>query len=167
MPADAYPDQLARRLQDPARLSAVTAALGLVPWHQQARTIAELARQMLRTEIAEVNLVSDTTMHCIASAGGAEREVAVGLSFCQHAVGTGRSVVVYESTTHPLVADSPAAQRLHCYLGIPLTVDGQVLGALCVAGEEPREWTELEISLLTELAETLLEEGLTDLRASA
>ena len=156
MEVDTYRDTLARRLGDPARLRAVRSAADDDGWRERARTIADLAAQMLKTELAEVNLVTDREMHCIASATGNERTVAVERSYCQHVVGTGESVVVYESREHALVRDSPTAPRLHCYLGIPLTHRGQVLGALCVAGSEPRDWTELEVLLLTELTETLL-----------
>lgn len=151
-----YESTLARRLADPARVATVRLLQEDGPWRERAKRIAQLASQMLETEIAEVNLVSDTTMHCIASAADDERDVVVELSFCQHVVGTGSSVLVYESDEHALVRDSPTARRLHCYLGIPLVYAGAVVGALCVAGAEPRDWTELEVSLLSELAGALL-----------
>lgn len=155
-PAD-YPRQLRRRLSDPQRLGRVHAVPQEGPWRERAKVLVQLAAQMLDTEIAEVNLVTDTEMVCIASAAGNERSVPVEVSYCQHVVGTGDAVVVYESTDDPLVRDSPTAPRLHCYLGIPLSSGGQVLGALCVAGADPREWTDVEVSLLTELADELLD----------
>lgn len=159
MQVDTYRDTLAQQLRDPERLRAVRSVQEDEQWRTRAKTIASLAAQMLKTEIAEVNLVTDREMHCIASADDDERSVAVERSYCQHVVGTGGAVVVYESREHALVRDSPTAERLHCYLGIPLTHRGQVLGALCVAGSEPRDWTELEIMLLTELTEALLAEA--------
>ena len=153
---DAYRESLARRLQDPGRLRAVRTAQGDQPWRERAKMIADLASQMLSTDIAEVNLITDTHMHCVASAEDDERAVEVEVSFCQHVVGTGEAVVVYESAEHALLRDNLTAERLRSYLGIPLTHRGQVLGALCVAGHEPRDWTELEVLLLTELTGALL-----------
>ena len=156
MTAEPYAVRLSARLRDADRLAAVRAAGDDLAWRERAKVIADLAASMLQTEIAEVNLVTGDTMHCIASAADDERDVAVELSYCQHVVGTGECVVVYESEAHALVRDSPTAPRLHCYLGIPLVDRGQVLGALCVAGAQARDWTQLEIALLSELTETLL-----------
>lgn len=45
------------------------------------------------------------------------------------------------------------------YAGVPLiTEQGQVLGALCVADQYPRVWTEGDISLLREFAHSVLSE---------
>ncbi len=154
--AEPYPVRLSRRLRDADRLRAVHDAAGDEVWRERARVIADLAASMLQTEIAEVNLVTASQMRCIASADDDERDVDVELSYCQHVVGTGETVLVYESAQHALVRDSPTAARVRCYLGIPLIDGGQVLGALCVAGTQPREWTALEVALLTELTATLL-----------
>lgn len=150
-----YGTTLHHRLHDQDRLDAVRDARDDLLWRRRAKTIVDLAAQMLDTEIAHVNLVTATSMHSVASAAGGERVVEVGRSYCQHVVGTGAAVVVYESLASALVRDSPTAQRLRCYLGIPLVQGDQVLGALCVAGTDPREWTELEVALLTELTQTL------------
>jgi GAF domain-containing protein len=38
------------------------------------------------------------------------------------------------------------------YLAIPLIVSGQVLGSLCVADRQPRDWTPDQVAALTDLA---------------
>lgn len=151
-----YASRLVRELRDPGRLREVARAPYDGPWRERARTLVALAAQMLRTEIAQVNLVTDTALRVLASATSAPYEVPVEVSYCQHVVGTGGSVVVYDSSADPLVQASPTAPRLRAYLGIPLTHRGQVLGALCVAQAEPRDWTDTEVCLLTELTATLL-----------
>lgn len=152
---DAYPGRLVGRLQDGRRLQMVRSAPLDGPWRERARVIAALAAQMLDTQIAEVNLVTDTHLLCVASAAGPERQLDVDLSFCQHVVGTEGCVVVYDSRTDALVSGTPGAQAGFCYLGVPLVVGGEVVGALCVAGTEPRAWTEVEVCLLTQLVATL------------
>lgn len=155
--SDDYPATLARRLSDPARLEQLALAPWQGAWRDRARVLVRLAAQMLGVSIAEVNLVTDRVMECVASAAGEERSLPVQDSFCQHVVGTADAVVVYDSLVHPLVADHPAAGLARSYLGLPLTHHGQVLGALCVVGTRPHRWSEVEVCLLTELADALME----------
>lgn len=152
-----YAEVLDSRLRDPARLEQLARAPWQGEWRERARVLVRLAAQMLDVDIAEVNLVTDRVMECVASAAGDERGVPVQDSFCQHVVGTGDAVVVYDSLVHPLVQASPAAARVRSYLGLPLTAHGEVLGALCVVGLQPHRWTEVEVCLLTELADALMQ----------
>lgn len=155
--AGAYADVLLSRLADPSRLDALAQAPWQGAWRDRARVLVRLAAQMLGVDIAEVNLVSDRLMECVASAADDERVLPVRESFCQHVVGTGGAVVVYDSLTSPLLAGHPSAAVARSYLGLPLTSHGQVLGALCVVGEQPHRWTDVEVCLLTELADALME----------
>lgn len=143
-------------LSDPQRLRAVDRAREL--WRERAQVIAQLAAQMLGAEIAQVNLVTGDVVEPLASSAE-PLTVPTGQSYCQHVLGSARAVVVYDSLTDGRVRDLPHSGAVRCYLGIPLRLDGQVTGVLCVAGRSPRPWTEAEVGLLTEIATSLADEG--------
>ncbi|CAN5639060.1 hypothetical protein BH23GEM6_BH23GEM6_14550 [soil metagenome] len=87
-------------------------------------------------------------------------------SFCRHAVAFGEVLCITDARRHPLVKNHPATMRgVVAYLGVPLVIHGShTLGALCVMDFEPREWTDQQKELLTELANVVA--GQIELRAS-
>ena len=154
---EVYMKELHRELEDPERLRELYGAPWVDgAWRDRARQIATLAKQMIGAELAEVNLVSDHTMMCIASADGDERDIDANSSYCQYVVATKAAVIIHDAQITRFVQDNPTARTLRSYVGIPLTHRGRVLGALCVADREPRNWTVVEVHLLTQLATTLL-----------
>lgn len=72
-------------------------------------------------------------------------------SCCEHLVRSGAPLVVPDARgderfqTHPLVSDGPGVRF---YAGVPLRVEGQVLGALCVLDQAPRVLEELWLQAL-------------------
>ncbi len=55
----------------------------------------------------------------------------------------------------PAFRDVPTVQSLgvRAYAGIPLiTDDGQAIGSFCAIDFEPRQWSPLDVEILTELA---------------
>jgi PAS domain S-box-containing protein len=120
--------------------------------------LAQLAAMLLRTESAQVSLISDVE-HV---AGGAGLQAgAVGStgrlidSLCARTVSLGDPLVVEDAALDPRVTESRAVEegRVGHYLGVPLTADdGHVVGALCVFGPGPRVWSETDTALLVQLA---------------
>jgi GAF domain-containing protein len=88
------------------------------------------------------------------------RETPLSHSNCQHPVALKNVFVVPDASSHPLVRESLALRDLgvQAYVGVPITVDGQVLGSLCAIDDRPREWTEAEVDLLRKLGSALNEE---------
>ncbi len=72
-------------------------------------------------------------------------------SYCRLTL-TGRPVVVRDSLATLLLADNPYRSRVRSYLGVPITVDGEVVGALCAYGPRPAEWSPDQERALIELA---------------
>lgn len=57
---------------------------------------------------------------------------------------------------HPYVTGLP---HVRCYVGIPLTTDdGHHIGTLCAIGHEPRQFSEREIDILSDLARVTMDE---------
>ncbi len=117
------------------RLADITAAA-------QAATGAAYAEVALLTAEGNVFLAGDS----IAPVAGPRPD-----SYCRLTL-TGRPVVVRDSLATLLLADNPYRGRVRSYLGVPLCVDGEVVGALCAYGPRPVEWTPAQELALIDLA---------------
>jgi len=115
----------------------------------------------LRVPVALVSLV-DAERQFFKSCTGilpepwnSQRQTPLSHSFCQHAVASGRPLVIEDARQHPLVKDNSAVDGLGviAYAGVPLTLSsGQVLGSFCAIDSRPRQWTPDELEILTTLA---------------
>ncbi len=157
---------VAAALGDPARL-AVLAASGLVgsPAEDAFDRLTRLAAGFLNTPLALVNVVDDRKQYsksCFVPPdwpGGVEAPLAD--SFCRWVVAEREPVVIADARLDRRVSGSSMTTELGLvsYLGIPLLLSsGVVLGTLCVAGFEPREWTEREVAVLGDLAASVVTE---------
>jgi GAF domain-containing protein len=153
-------------VRDPARLAEI-AALGLSGTEVDEvlqQTVDEAAARLgLPTSL--VTIVLDEAQWFAAHTGLSgwlqeTRGTPVEWSFCATAVRTGEPFVVEDAEAHPLVKDNPMVRMegIRCYAGIPLvTSTGHTLGTLCVAGNEPRSFSEADLEVLRDLAGTALE----------
>lgn len=132
----------------------------------EVENVGELER-FVETAAAEfglplglVSIVLDGAQHFVAGTGlddwlALTRGTPIEWSFCKHAVATKSPFVVPDATKHPLVRDNPLVikEGIRSYAGAPLlTKSGHALGALCVIGTVPREFTAEEIARLEALA---------------
>ncbi len=154
------------RLLDPARLAAV-AATGLLDTSPEEPfdRLTRLAARFLDAPLSQVNLVDDRrqfSKSCVAPPWWPEgRDTPLPDSFCKWAVVSREPVVVEDARADLRLADTGTVTEkgLISYLGIPLrTSAGYVVGALCVAGFEPRRWTEDQVSILADLAASVVTE---------
>lgn len=157
----------ASALHDPARLAALHQS-GLLDSAPEARfdRLTRLAARVLHAPIALLTLV-DTERQFFKSFCGldeplaTERQTPLSHSFCQHVVQRAEPLIVDRAREHPVVRDNPAiaAYGVEAYAGVPLTTrDGYVLGSLCVFDTRPRRWSEEDVALLQELAESAASE---------
>ena len=129
--------------------------------------LTRLATKLLGTPVATMTLVDDTRQYFKSSVGTAVNQTPLSHSFCQHVVTGGAPLVVTDARRDPRVTDNAAIEDLDviAYCGVPLTdADGHTLGSFCAIEHGPREWTEIEIEILTELAHNIMTE--LDLRAA-
>jgi hypothetical protein len=123
------------------------------------QSIVEEAARDLSTPIALVNLVLEEIQFFkahyglpqdLAAAQGTERDV----SFCQFVVRDGEP---FEVTNAEQDARVPQHLVKHhgiiAYLGIPVIANDVIVGSLCVIDTEPREFSQEERRLLTNLAD--------------
>jgi PAS domain-containing protein len=82
------------------------------------------------------------------------------VSFCNHVVAEGTTIVVPDATSDPRFRDSPCVRRdprIPFYAGVPLeTADGHVLGTLCAIDYRPRELSARERRILEMLARQVM-----------
>lgn len=160
-------------IRDGARLSALR-DLGLLDAvaEESFDRLTRVATAALGVPVSLVSLV-DADRQFFFSQQGLEggwaqaRQTPLSHSFCQHAVATGRPLVIADAREDPLVAENLAVRDLGviAYAGMPLILeDGNAIGAFCAIDSHPRNWTQAELAVLSDLAATVKE--LLDLRAA-
>jgi hypothetical protein len=70
------------------------------------------------------------------------------MSICQYVVRDGAAVMVTDTSKDERVPGDLVKRGVRAYLGQPLHVGGEVVGALCVFGEAPRQFSESDRDVL-------------------
>ncbi len=155
-------DHVDRVVRDPARLAALRAT-GLLdtPPEPAFDRLTRLAARLLRVPATFLSLVDEERDFYKAATGLPEpvattREL-TGRTFCHHTVADsspGQPLVISDARGHPVYGHVPTVESLGvaAYLGVPLVVEGQRVGALCAIDVVPRDWTAAEVEVLGELA---------------
>jgi serine phosphatase RsbU (regulator of sigma subunit) len=121
---------------------------------------AAMVRTVLDVPVALVTVV-EADRQCFPGASGlgepwdTDRQTPLSHSFCQRVVATAEPLVVADAREDARVRDNPAIGDLGVvgYAGMPLTDGhGHVLGSLCAIDHAPRQWTDGELRLLSDLA---------------
>jgi PAS domain S-box-containing protein len=148
-------------LADPVRLAALRQRKLLDTLAEEVfDRLVRQAAHLLEVPIALVSLLDEGRQVLKASVGlpqprASARQPPLSSSLCQQLLVARQSLVIPDTRRHPLTRDDEVLLVLGvaAYLGVPLIVDGQVLGSLCVADRQPRPWTEEQVAALTELAD--------------
>lgn len=127
--------------------------------------IANLAAKILAAPIATVTLIDRDRQFYKACIGLPEplsdiRETPLEYSFCRHTIAVGEPLVIADTLLDERVAGMPSVTEygVRAYAGIPLLVDREAIGTLCVMDLEPRSWTADQIGMLTDLASMAMTE---------
>jgi len=153
-------------IRDPARLSALR-RLNLLdtPAEQSFDRISKLAAKILQVPMALVSLVDGDRQFFKSCVGLPDpysewRETPLSSSFCKHVVVTSEPLILDDARKDPVHRVNGAIKDLGvvAYLGCPLRHDGQVLGTFCVLDTEEHSWTDEEISIVQDLAASVMTE---------
>jgi GAF domain-containing protein len=131
-------------MTDPQRLVVVDFLLAITQREEvkaELTRIAMGAKERFHTAYAEVNFLNGDGDLFVAGDSMAPLPHARQDSYCRLTL-AGRPVVIKDSLTNLMLADNPHVEVVRTYLGIPLVVRDEVVGALCVYDSEPREWTD-------------------------
>lgn len=120
--------------------------------------LAELAANLLDTPSAQISLLSDVQF---VAGGYGLADGAVGAespleeSLCTVTVASRAPLSVSDAIADERVRALPpvAGGSVGSYLGVPLVADtGHEIGALCVFGPQPHDWSDSDVELLRRLA---------------
>ena len=160
-------DDVAKALAEPQRLAALhDAALLDSPPEEPFDRLARLAARVVGAPVALVTAVDHDRQFFKSCLGlpepwATQRETPLSHSFCQHVVAEKQPVIISDARKDERLLDNHAIRDLGviAYLGVPLiTRDGHAVGALCVIDHEPRIWKSDEISLLKDIASSVVTE---------
>jgi GAF domain-containing protein len=159
--------ELAQALAEPGRLAALHAAALLdSPPEESFDRLTRLAAKVVNAPVALVSAVNRDRQFFKSCLGLPEpwatrRQTPLSHSFCQHVVAAREPVIVSDARKDERLLDNLAIRDLGviAYLGVPLiTREGHALGTLCVIDQEPRIWTSDEISLVKDVAASVVTE---------
>lgn len=105
-------------------------------------------------DVAQLHIADFGVEGWVAEAGG----LPIEWSFCRHSVESREPLLIEDALADERVRDSAiVADGVRCYAGVPMEVDGEVLGSLCVLGTEPRSFSAEDVALLAALRDRVRE----------
>ena len=118
--------------------------------------ITRLLAAQLDVPIALVSLVDEDRQWFKSRFGLDAEETPRDVAFCAHAICGDSIFAVPDALADPRFSDNPLVTEtpgIRSYYGAPMrTADGYNLGSLCVIDMKPREFTDPQLRLLTDLA---------------
>lgn len=156
----------ASALTDSKRLAALVRTRLLdSPVEEPYDRIARLSARVMAAPIATVTLLDADRQFYKACVGIPEplstiRETTLEYSFCKHTVALGTPLVIPDTLEDSRVAHIPSVTEfgVRAYAGVPLLVDGEAIGTLCVMDLVPRLWSDDAVGCLIDLAASVVTE---------
>lgn len=142
----------------PVRLAAVRQTRLLdSPPEEAFDSLSRLAARLLDVPIAFLSVV-DADRDFYKSQHGlglplSEEHQLSGRTFCHYTLAGDDPLVIDDTHRHDVWRAVPTVDSLgvRAYMGIPISVDEQVIGSFCVIDLKPRMWTDDEIETLRQL----------------
>ncbi|CAA9490810.1 MAG: RsbT co-antagonist protein RsbRA, partial [uncultured Solirubrobacteraceae bacterium] len=154
-------------MQDPARLRALRRTNLLDTAAEESfDRLTRVAASALGVPVSLVSLVDEDRQFFKSCLGlpqpwADRRETPLTHSFCQHVVTGAAPLIISDAREHPLVHDNLAIVDLGviAYAGIPLKMpDGEIIGSLCAVDSVPRDWSDQDVEMLSDLAAAVMTE---------
>jgi len=154
-----------RAISNERRLAAVNAT-GLLDSEVEEAfdRLTRLAVRLVKVPAAFVSLVDEDRDFYKSACGFGEplassRQLE-GPTFCHFTIQSAEPLVIPDTRADPIYRDVPTVQSLGvaAYVGIPILINGQAIGAFCAIDTAPHPWTEDEIATLQELAAVAVSE---------
>lgn len=162
-PEQPHPDHAAR-LSDSVRLAALdkSGVMDSAAEDVFDRTV-RLATNMLGVPVGLASFVDDRRQYFKAQCGLSQNgdplyETPLSHSFCQYVVAHDMTLAVSDARDHPLLQSNGAVSDLGviAYLGVPIHAPtGEPIGSFCAINDTPRDWTDQDVEVLTDLAAML------------
>ncbi len=124
--------------------------------------VTRMACRLLDVPICLVTLIAEERQWFKSRQGLDATETPREVSFCTYAIIQNKVMVVPNALDDPRFRDNPLVQqdpKIRFYAGAPLkTASGHNLGTLCVIDRVPRNLTDEQVVLLSELAAVVVDE---------
>lgn len=148
-----------------ARLAA-TAATGLLDSEVEETfdRLTRLAVRLLRVPAAFISLVDENRDFYKSVCGFGEPLASTrqleGPTFCHFTITGNAPLVIPDTRIDPVYSAVPTVRSMGvaAYVGVPIVIDEQTIGAFCVVDTERHDWSEDEITIISELADVALSE---------
>jgi signal transduction histidine kinase len=154
-----HPAEIEARRASPSRLAAVQRS-GLLDSAPEPAfdALTRMAAALLKVPASFVSVVDAERDFYKSQTGfpaalAAARELP-GSTFCHHTLGRAAALVIDDTHADPTWRAVPTVDTLgvRAYVGVPLQLDGQTIGSLCVIDMQPRHWSREEIDVLEQIA---------------
>ena len=123
--------------------------------------IAATGCRLLNAPVVLVNVIDAERQRFVGAAGWTVREMPLTHGFCPFTLAADTSFAFADARTEPALAANPVVEELGvvAYAGVPLrTADGEPIGTLCALDARPHEWSQDDLTLLTDLGASALAE---------
>ncbi|HWM12601.1 MAG TPA: GAF domain-containing protein [Solirubrobacteraceae bacterium] len=125
--------------------------------------IARTACRVLGVPVVLVNLVGADRQRFVGCGGpepwASMRDMPLDAGFCPFALGAETAYSLPDARADAVTAANPAVEQLGvvAYAGVPLrAAGGEPIGTLCAIDRAPREWSQDDLELLTDLAASVI-----------
>lgn len=126
--------------------------------------LTRLAVRLVKIPAAFVSLVDENRDFYKSACGFGEPLASFrqleGPTFCHFTIQSAEPLIIPDTRADPVYRDVPTVQSLGvaAYVGIPIVISGQVIGAFCSIDVVPHPWTDDEVEVLKELAAVAVSE---------
>lgn len=122
----------------------------------QLERFGRLAARLLAAPGAVIGVIADPSAPTVAQVGFGDEQADPSFAriLCQRVMHIGEPVIVGHTENDQLVASLLAGRPMpiRSYVGVPVRLDGVVVGAVCVVDVQARMWTEHDVATLREIA---------------
>lgn len=122
--------------------------------------VTGLVRKTLRVPISTITFIDGHRQWFKSSPGLKDRQTDRRPAFCSYAIRETTPLVIGDAAQDPRFRDNPfvlGEPYIRAYAGAQLWVDGVAIGTLCAIDTAPRAFSSDEISILTDLAEVVVD----------
>ena len=119
------------------------------------QALARLLRRLLKVPAAAIQLIDGQCVHPLAANGLPLRPTPRNEALCPHVLQTQQPLRVHDLRADSRFQHLVACASLHgavAYAGVPLWVEGQVLGTVCAFDTEPCDWDDDALAQLQDVA---------------
>ncbi|MEO8575743.1 MAG: GAF domain-containing sensor histidine kinase [Gemmatimonadales bacterium] len=152
-------------VSDPRRL-AVVHATGLLDSEVEEAfdRLTRLSVRLLKIPASFVSLVDENRDFYKSACGFGEPLASArqleGPTFCHFTLQSAEPLIIPDTRADPLYRDVPTVKSLGvaAYVGIPILINDQIIGAFCAIDTAPHPWSADEVDTLRELAAVAVSE---------